>query len=152
LRVIKSCSPSISSRHAFPVIMEMSPQPELLAATRSAQVTGYVHTDLVTYCSVTYVTPLFFKKLSPSASFILVKRNRSKDLYEAFPIVVHLHPVRCILDFRPQNQRFLLHPRAQWIGMDLPNLQPRLSFFLVSSFWPSSYLQQDLQKYAYLSW
>jgi hypothetical protein len=30
--------------------MEMSLQPELLAA----QITGYVHTDLVTYCLVTH--------------------------------------------------------------------------------------------------
>ncbi len=68
--------------------MEISPQPELLAATKSAQITGYVLTDLVTYCSVTYVTPPFFKKLSPSASSILVGCDRSKDLYEASPIVV----------------------------------------------------------------
>jgi len=122
--------------------MERSLQPEPLTTTKWAQTTGYVHTNRVTYCSVTYVTPPFFKKLSPSSSSILVERDRSKDLYKAFPTVVHLHPGRCTLDFRLQNQSSLLHLRAQWIGMDLPSLQPRLSSFLVSSFWSSFYLQQ----------
>ncbi len=55
-------------------------------------ITCCVHTSVVTYCSVTYVTPPFFKKLSPSASFILVECDRSGDPYKTFPIGVHQHP------------------------------------------------------------
>jgi len=72
--------------------MEKSPQPKPLTARKLTQTTGYVHTSMVTYCSVTYVTPPFFKKLSPSTSFFVVERDRFEDPYEAFPIGIHQHP------------------------------------------------------------
>jgi len=72
--------------------MARSSQPEPLTATKLTQTTGYVHISMVTYCSVTYVTPPFFKKLSPSASFTFVEHDRSKDPYDTFPIGVHQHP------------------------------------------------------------
>ncbi len=89
------------------------PQPELLTATKSTQITGHVHTGLVTYRPVTYVTLPFFKKLSPSASSTLVERDRSEDLYGALPIGIHLHPGRHTFDCPFQNQSSLSHLCAQ---------------------------------------
>ncbi len=63
LRVIRFHSTSRRSRHAFFVIvMERSPQLEPRTATKLTQTTGYVHTSMVTYCSVTQY-PLYISTL-----------------------------------------------------------------------------------------
>ncbi len=52
----------------------------------------------MTRCSVTYVTPPFLKKLSPSASLNLVECGRSKGPFETSPTGFHQRLGWCTFD------------------------------------------------------